>query len=345
VGLAVGDADGRGLRGEGVAWATAVGVGSGMGGRLWPAPGWSRSSCPTIISATPARASRMGTAKPGRRRRRTDGSLATGDGSETDHALALAAAALAISPAGLVTDLDGTLSGIVPVPSNARPVPGAVEALRALEGRLAVIAVVTGRAAHDARRILGSAGERLLVIGNHGLEWLEPGAVTAEVDDAVAPLRSAITALLARVPAIPGVEIEDKGLSATVHYRRASDPEATRDRLLQTLHEMRVPELEVREGRRSIELRPVGHGNKGTALRAIVDRFGLRGLMVAGDDVTDLDMFAVARELRSEGVTSTVLGVSGGREVPAQVAASVDVLLPDPDAFIRVLGRLAGTIR
>src|SRR5436305_14056424 len=80
VGLAVGDADGRGLGGEGVVWATAVGVGSGMGGRLWPAPGWSRLSCPTIVSATPASASRLRTAEAVRRRRRADGSLANGPG-------------------------------------------------------------------------------------------------------------------------------------------------------------------------------------------------------------------------------------------------------------------------
>jgi trehalose 6-phosphate phosphatase len=298
-----------------------------------------------MISATPARASRTGTAKPGRRRRRTDGSLATGDGPEIDQALALAEAALASSPAGLVTDLDGTLAPIVTVPSEARPVAGAIEALQALRRRLAVVAVVTGRAAHDARRILGSAGDELLVIGNHGLEWLEPGADAAEMDDALAPLRATLAALLASVPTLPGVEIEDKGLSATIHYRRAPDPETARARLLKSVLGASGTDIEVREGRRSIELRLVGRGDKGTALRAVVQRFGLRGLVVAGDDATDLDMFAAARELRSEGERSAVLGIAGGHEVPPEIAATVDVLLPDPVAFVRLLGRLATTIR
>jgi len=287
----------------------------------------------------------MGTAKPGRGRRRTDGSLATEGGRERDHALALAAAALAVSPAGLVSDLDGTLAPIVPVPSEARPARGAVAALRTLHRRLAVVAVVTGRAAHDARRILGTAGKDVLVIGNHGLEWLEPGADAAEMDDALAPVRAPITALLARVVIVPGVEVEDKGLSATIHYRRAGDQEHTRARLLETLLGVSGTDVEVREGRMSIELRPVGYGDKGTALKAVVQRFGLRGLVVAGDDVTDLDMFAAARELRSYGVRSAVLGIAGGNEVPAEVVAGVDALLPDPDAFVRLLGRLAGTIR
>jgi trehalose-6-phosphatase len=67
--------------------------------------------------------------------------------------------------------------------------------------------------------------------------------------------------------------------------------------------------------------------------------------VVAGDDATDLDMFAAAREQRSAGVRSAVLGIAGGHEVPPEVAAGVDVLLPDPDAFVRLLGRLAGIIR
>src|SRR5438876_9877766 len=90
VGLGFGEADGLAETpaepvelGEAVVCAMADWVGSGMGGRLWPGAGWSRSSWPTIINATPARASRIGTAKPGRRRRRTDGSLETGGGRET----------------------------------------------------------------------------------------------------------------------------------------------------------------------------------------------------------------------------------------------------------------------
>jgi len=287
----------------------------------------------------------MGTAKPGRRRRRTDGSLATGDGAETDQALALAEEAVAASPAGLVTDLDGTLAPIVTVPSEAALVPGAIEALQALRRRLAVVAIVTGRAAHDARRILGSGGDEVLVIGNHGLEWLEPGSDVAAVDDALAPVRATIIGLLARIPAVPGVEIEDKGLSTTIHYRQARDPEITRARLLESVLGASGRDIDVREGRRSIELRPVGRGDKGTALRAVVQRFGLRGLVVAGDDATDLDMFGVAQELRSRGVRSVVLGIAGGQEMPPEIAATVDVLLPDPVAFIRLLGRLAATIR
>lgn len=287
----------------------------------------------------------MGTANPGRRRRRTDGSLAIGDRPEADRALALAEAALAASPTGLVTDLDGTLAPIVPIPSEARPAQGTTSALQALRSRLAVVAVITGRSSTDARRILGDAGGDVLVIGNHGLEWLEPGSKVPDVDEGLMGLRSGLAGLLARVPPLPGVTVEDKGLSATIHYRRAQDPGATRDRLLTALGNPGATGLELREGLKSVELRLAGRGDKGTALRAVVQRFGLHGLIVAGDDATDLDMFAAARELRSEGVKSVVLGITGGPEAPPAIVETADVILRDPATFVRFLARLAETIR
>jgi len=67
--------------------------------------------------------------------------------------------------------------------------------------------------------------------------------------------------------------------------------------------------------------------------------------VVAGDDATDLDMFAAARELGARGVNIAVLSVSGGHEVPAEVARGADVLLPDPESFAWLLGELAGASR
>ena len=264
---------------------------------------------------------------------------------QTDRALALAVAALAARPAGLVTDLDGTLAPIVSVPSEARLVQGTAAVLRDLASRLAVVAVITGRAAADARRILGDAGDLVLVIGNHGLEWLDPGSATPGVDDQLAPLRLVLDGLLARIPAMEGVTVEDKGLSATIHYRQAPDPEAARIRLRAALGDQGGTGLELREGRRSIELRPVGRGDKGTAVQAVVERFGLRGLVVAGDDTTDLDMFASASEERTHGLTAALFGVAGGREVPGTVAEVVDMLLPDPETFVHLLRRVAEVSR
>jgi hypothetical protein len=61
-----------------------------------------------------------------------------------------------------------------------------------------------------------------------------------------------------------------------------------------------------------------------------------------GDDVTDLDMFRAAAALRDEGrLRAAILGVAGGREVPAEVHGAADAVLPDPAAAVALLGALA----
>src|SRR5262245_36331912 len=112
-------------------------------------------------------------------------------------ALTLARNALGSAPAGLLTDLDGTLAPIVDDPEGAEPLPVAVAALEALTRRLAVVAVISGRAPDDARIRLGT--DRLLVIGNHGLERLEPGAERAVLSPALAEAAAAIRMALDRV--------------------------------------------------------------------------------------------------------------------------------------------------
>lgn len=257
-------------------------------------------------------------------------------------ALALATAALSEAPAGLLTDVDGTLSPIVADPAASRLVDGAATTLEALARRLAVVAVVTGRAPLDARRMTGVPG--LLVAGNHGMEWLEPGADAPAPSPSAARVRERIAAALAGVPSVAGVTVEDKGLSATIHYRNASDPAAARAAVLDALPDIGADaELELRPGRMSLELRPTGLGDKGTATRAIIDRFGLRGAVVMGDDSTDLDMFAAVAERRDAGrLRGVVIGVGGDDgETPSAVAEAADVVLRGPAEAAALLALLA----
>jgi trehalose 6-phosphate phosphatase len=256
-------------------------------------------------------------------------------------ALELARAALAAEPAGLLTDFDGTLSPIVSDPAAARLVEDAPRALAALARRLAVVAVITGRAPLDARRMTGVPG--LLVVGNHGTEWLEPGADEPAASPEADAARARVASVVGRVAVGPGVAIEDKGISATVHYRNTPDPERARARILADIGDG-AEGVELRPGRMSIEIRPVGLGDKGAATRAVIERFELRGAVVMGDDVTDLDMFREVAEARQLGsLRGAVIGVGGAEgEVPPEVAAAADVLLDGPEAAARLLVALAG---
>jgi trehalose 6-phosphate phosphatase len=256
-----------------------------------------------------------------------------------DPALTLARAAMAAAPCGLLTDLDGTLAPIVRDPAAARALPGAADALARLGDAGVLVGVVSGRAALDARRILGR--DDVLVIGNHGLEWLEPGAGAVAAAPEAAEAGDAIDRALADLPPEPGVQVEHKGPSATIHFRTAPDPAAAAARAREVLSRVVMPGMEVRSGRMSLELRPSGAGDKGTAVQAVVRRHGLRGLVVIGDDVTDLDMFRAAHQLRDQGgVVVAVLAVGGAGEVPPEVAAAADAVLPDPASVVELLRSL-----
>jgi trehalose 6-phosphate phosphatase len=254
-------------------------------------------------------------------------------------AIGVARRALTYPPAGVVSDVDGTLSPIVSDPSAAFAVHGVREALETLAERLAVVAVVTGRAAADARRIVGT--DRVLVVGNHGLEWLAPGAAAPEPAPAAESLADALHELLERVPRGDGIVVEDKRLSATVHYRKASDPGAAREAIVAALSPRLPPGLVLRHGRMSVELRP-RVGDKGSAVRMLVERHALRGLLVLGDDVTDLDMFRAAAQLAAEGrLTTARVAVAAGGEAPPEVIAEADAVVPSPEAAADLLRALA----
>jgi trehalose 6-phosphate phosphatase len=264
--------------------------------------------------------------------RRTDESL--------DRALVLATDALRAKPAGLLTDFDGTLSPIVADPALARLVDGASGALARLVEQLAVVAIVTGRDPRDARRLVDVPG--VLVAGNHGTEWLEPGADEPIPSPEAARLRPILDQILDRVPDIEGVIVEHKGLSASVHYRKTADPEAARKALTRALGAL-PPEVEARHGRMIIDLRPVGLGDKGSAARTIIERYRLRGVVVLGDDVTDLDMFAAVADARASGdIRGAIIGVGGpDAEVHPDVADVADVVLPRVTDAAELMARLA----
>jgi len=257
-------------------------------------------------------------------------------------ALALAAAALDASAAGLLTDFDGTLSPIVADPALARLVEGTDGALARLVERLAVVAIVTGREPLEARRLVGVPG--ILVAGNHGTEWLEPGADAPSPAPGMDAVREELANAVAGVPDLPGVVAERKGLSASFHYRNAPDPDAARAALLVALGDAESAGMRIGHGRMVVELRPVGIGDKGTAARSIVERFGLRGAVVMGDDLTDLDMFDAVAELRAAGTLRAAIIAVGGadREVPPEMSEAADVSLAGPEDAAALLFALAG---
>ena len=345
VAVGVGDGSPLGLAGNvllaralGVGDACATWLGVGIAGRL-DVESSPRSSDPMIMSATPATPRMIGSAHEERRFTVPESSRPSD--APLSRALALSADALAAEPSGLLTDFDGTLSTIVHDPFMAGLVDGADGALEALAERLAVVAIVTGRMPLDARRLVGVPG--VLIVGNHGTEWLDPDQSEPTMAADADAVGHALDEALARVPPMPGVVPDHKGVSASIHYRQAPDPEEARSAIVDSLGDLEPLGLRIGHGRMIVEIRAPGLGDKGTAARAIVARFGLRGALVMGDDTTDLDMFTAVAALRGTGRLRAAIVAVGGtdHDVLPEVAAAADVVLDTPADAAELLARLS----
>src|SRR3546814_1520426 len=117
--------------------------------------------------------------------------------------------------------LDGTIAEIAPRPEAASVSPAGIEALTRIRNALGgALALVTGRGLADLDRI--GRPLHLPAAGQHGAEWRMPDGVLCRVPGASAgELDGVCDAFLAYAARHPGVIVEEKGLSLSVHFRLA----------------------------------------------------------------------------------------------------------------------------
>lgn len=247
------------------------------------------------------------------------------------------------SPLVLLFDVDGTLAPIAPHPDDARVPERTTRVLGALAAMTDVhVGVVSGRAAAEARAMIGVAGA--WAIGNHGLEIIDPsGAPT--VDDgaeafigAMANVASELTRALARWP---GAYVENKRLTLSVHVRQA-DTGIVPDLTHAVTGIATRAGLRVTSGNKVLEVRPPVAVDKGTAVRALAVRLGAgvpgSSVVFAGDDATDEDAMRALRAWRVDAVTIHVRGVTGwssAAELEVESPAALAVWL---ESLARVRG-------
>ncbi len=253
-------------------------------------------------------------------------------------------AVLSRQPAGLVTDVDGTISPIAAVPAEARVLPQARAALQRLARRLALVAVVSGRSVADAQRLVGLDG--LTYVGNHGLELVGPhGPQPVEAARPYVPLLAAALDQVAPQLTLAGILVENKGVSASLHYRLAVDREAARRQLLDALaHAPAAQRFRLEEGRLVVNLLPPIPISKGTVVRLLATDHRLRALVYLGDDVTDLHAFRALRDLRETAGLHTLALAVGTPEAAAEVHQAVDARLPSPRAAAALLADVAAAL-
>lgn len=197
----------------------------------------------------------------------------------------------------IASDFDGTLCAIADSPADVHLSPAMLGILRRIASSPAIrFAVISGRAIVD---ICGRVPLGIAFSGNHGLEIRGYGL---DFEHSAArerrPLLATACSVLAQtVERWPGAWIEDKGLSATLHYRKV-DPRQHRAIRYEARQLMRRfgARFSLRAGNQALELRPKLAWDKGSALNYIREHTGpFDACICIGDDRTDETMFRANR--------------------------------------------------
>lgn len=220
----------------------------------------------------------------------------------------------------LFLDLDGVLAPLAPTPDAVIPDARRTAVLKSLAQRLeGRVAIISGRTIAEIDRIAERAAAS--ASGVHGLERrrADGSLDRAEADPAV---KEALAAFHSFARTRPGLIVEDKAVSAGLHYRQAQGEadavEAFAERLAGETG------LTLQPGNLVVELKTPGT-DKGTALSAFMREAPFAGgvPVMLGDDLTDEDGFEAAAALGGFGVL-----VGPPRETAARYG------LPDVDAVL-----------
>ncbi|HEY5678057.1 MAG TPA: trehalose-phosphatase, partial [Myxococcales bacterium] len=156
--------------------------------------------------------------------------------------------------------------------------------LLAQTAQLYPCAVISGRPEEDVLRLLGGVTV-WYVIGNRALQPPDEVArLSAQVGGWHARLNSALAGL-------PGVSIEDKGVSLAIHYRKAAEHERAVAAIRRAAADL--SEARLIPGKEVINLLPLGGPDKGVALARVRAQLGCAAALYVGDDRTDEDVFAL----------------------------------------------------
>jgi trehalose 6-phosphate phosphatase len=234
-------------------------------------------------------------------------------------------AGFALSNVLLAFDYDGTLAPIAPTPADARVRPATARLLARVSRRYPCV-VISGRALADITQHMQEI-PLWYVFGNHGFEPASPDAPTGRTADWLRTLRE-------QLPAQPGIIIEDKSHTLTIHYRAAPDREQAADiieRAVQSLDGARII-----GGAEAVNVLPRDGANKGVALQRAMTLFACTTAIYVGDDATDEDAFAAVPGDRLLGVR--VGAVDTPTRSRAHLASQTDI-----DVFLRILVDLRTT--
>jgi trehalose-phosphatase len=200
-------------------------------------------------------------------------------------------------PLLFLLDYDGTLTDFKKNPEHSRISSSTRTLLRRLQRKHTII-MVTGRYADSLFKISGL--KNFPVIGTHGFEArnLPEGLRFATLSQEklyrkeAAQLWNAVRHLHRR---FPGIHVERKPFSSTLHFRGSNFSKKQTDQLLlefKALYRRAVtPGLwTLQNGKKMFELMPKGF-SKGKSVRSLLKRFPNHLVIYAGDDIADISVF------------------------------------------------------
>lgn len=203
-------------------------------------------------------------------------------------------------PLILLLDYDGTLTPIIDSPELAILEPNLRNCLSQLS-RYYPLAIISGRQLHDIQQKIGLPN--LYYAGNHGLEIAGPMLKHIEASKFLSEMAQVYQELLPQLKTIPGILVENKKFSLSIHYRLVAD--ARINFILQILNQVLAnhPRLKRYDGKKVFEIRPQVNWDKGKAVNWLLTKLQLAQndslTIYIGDDTTDEDAF---RAVKQEGL-------------------------------------------
>lgn len=199
----------------------------------------------------------------------------------------------------LFLDMDGVLAPLAATPDAVGPIARRTAALKAVAAKMdGRVAIVSGRTILEIDRIADHA--LMSASGVHGLERrLKDGSIRRKAADL--GVKRALQAFQLFAADRPGMIVEDKGVSAGLHYRQAPDQAKAAEDLARRLQA--ETGLTLQPGHMVMELKTPG-ADKGTAVTAFMQEPPFKGAIpvMLGDDLTDEYGFEAAAALGGYGV-------------------------------------------
>ena len=241
-------------------------------------------------------------------------------------------------PFGLITDFDGTISETAPTPGQAKVSQTCRGYLSILSGHLALVAAISGRPVSQVREMVGVEG--ILYIGNHGLERWSEGETKIHASSMDYP--KVIEEVLAELDSLlpkEGIIYENKGITATIHYRLAPQPQQMEQKILDILKGSSTAQnLRIIRGKRSLSLIPMINADKGSATVELISEYKLRGCIYFGDDYTDIDAFRAIHTIVTDWHFQGIAIAIAGTDTPEEISSESDFTLKgvaDVERFLR----------